>query len=149
MAGIPENKLRHRNKIEQHEHCDIADARRTKLVDEDGNPINDSNPLSVNATLTGAAKAKNPLIVRVDMPLADTEYSYQFPLNTDQFSAHPELNKVPIKYAFILGESGTDYDKIKPGNVLRTGDLKLSGTTTIYFQSSVANNTMIFKVWTL
>lgn len=48
--AIPHNQLRSRNVIEQHEHCDEADARRIKHVDEFGSPINTQNPLPVRLT---------------------------------------------------------------------------------------------------
>lgn len=46
--GIPNNQVKPVNTIIQSEHCDDADAKRAKLVDENGDPINSSNPLPIN-----------------------------------------------------------------------------------------------------
>lgn len=146
---IPNNQIRSRNTIEQHEHCDDASARRVKIVDEYGNAINDGNPLAVNATVSGAADARSPFIFRIAMPSADTEYEFQFPLNTDQFILRPLKNKGLVKFSYIIGETNTAYDIIKPGNTLPKTDLKLSGTTKIFFQSPIPNNTMLIQVWTI
>jgi len=43
--GIPKNQVRSMTAMAQDEHCDDADAKRVKIVDEDGEPINDTNPL--------------------------------------------------------------------------------------------------------
>lgn len=45
---IPHNELRHRNKIEQHEHCRETDARRVSVVDITGAKVSDDNPLPVS-----------------------------------------------------------------------------------------------------
>jgi hypothetical protein len=47
-SRIRDNKIKSRNNIEQDEHCDVADARRVKLVDEGGDPINSLNPFPVD-----------------------------------------------------------------------------------------------------
>lgn len=51
--NIPNNQIRSRNSIEQREHEDSAAARRVLIVDEDGNPINEANPLPSTAVVNG------------------------------------------------------------------------------------------------
>ncbi len=45
--GIPQNNVKSQTVIAQSEHCDEADAKRTKLVDLSGLAISPANPLSV------------------------------------------------------------------------------------------------------
>lgn len=62
MQTIPKNQILSRNSIEQREHEDDAAARRVLLVDKEGNPVDDSNPLPVDVTVningaTGTVKS--------------------------------------------------------------------------------------------
>lgn len=50
---IRDNQVKSINNIHQDEHQDSADAKRVLLVDENGNVINEANPLPTNATFTG------------------------------------------------------------------------------------------------
>jgi hypothetical protein len=47
------NRITDQRTIIQNEHEESADAKRVLIVDENGNPINASNPLPTNATFTG------------------------------------------------------------------------------------------------
>lgn len=53
MDNIPKNQIKSRNVIEQREHQDDAAARRVILIDEFGNPFNDTNPLPAQAVING------------------------------------------------------------------------------------------------
>ena len=142
--AIPKNQVRSRNTIDQHEHCDDADAKRVMIVDQNGNPIDSGNPLP---TTTVLSSAKVPKIFEVDMPLADTEYEFEFPENTRMFVLKFIKNKRNIQYTYVATESGTKYSIIRPGNNLSIEDLLLgSGEVTIYFQSKQANNKALFDV---
>ena len=48
------NQITDQRTIIQNEHDEKSDAKRVLIVDENGNPVNEDNPLPTNATFTGS-----------------------------------------------------------------------------------------------
>jgi hypothetical protein len=148
IAPIPKREVRSRNKIEQHEHEDAADARRVLNVDEDGNPYNDGNPFPVEATVSGESRAKTPHIFVIDAINAGQEYSQILPENTAQIKLQCRKSGPKIRVAYTANATkGDEYWTVKPGNDYREDNKKLIGKV-IYFQTNKSNQKIIILAWT-
>jgi len=148
ISPIPKNQVRSRNKIEQHEHSDAADARRVLPVDENGNPINAGNPLPVDVTISGESRAKTPFIYAISAATAGQEYSQLLPDNTAQIMLQCRKSEPTIRVAYAPnGTNGDEYWTVKPGNDYKEDNKKLIGKT-IYFQTNKDNQKIVILVWT-
>lgn len=102
-----------------------------------------------NVQLQGSA---NPVIVNVPMILAATEYSFDLPLGTKQFRLKvrtaPGQTCPVLQVAYNLGESGTVFDTIPIYCFMAESEILLTTLTTIYFQSSLANQILELVYWT-
>jgi len=144
---IRKKQLKSPGDIRQNEHEDNAGARRCLLVDEVGDPVNDTNPLPIDGTIQVEAIAgKSPQIYNVSAPVANQEYSQALPAGTVKFLIRPrKVSKV--KFSFAAGTSGTNYITIPPGNSYDDPDLNLTGKT-LYFQCNKPNQTFEILAWT-
>lgn len=79
-----------------------------------------------------------PVIVNVNMPQADTEYSYTLPVSVKSFTIKLRQPN-DLKVSFKEGESGMEYITI-PAGASMSEELSLSDPLTIYFQSPVDGN---------
>ena len=71
----------------------------------------------------------------VAIPLKDTEVSHALPASTKRFAIQNRGDAV-IKLAYTVGESGTKYWTLFPGQPLWENALKKTATITLYFQAS-------------
>jgi len=145
--GLPKKEVRSRNKIEQHEHEDQADARRVVPVDETGNFFNSSNRFPVDAIIN-ISDIDTPNIVNVPVVTANNEVSQVVPNNTKKFRIRlRESQAAVIKFCFASGQSGSNYFTINPGSQYVEDGIDLVGKT-IYFQVTKPNVTVEFLFWT-
>lgn len=149
---IPNNKIRTRNSIEQHEHEDSANARRVLIVDADGDPIDSSNKLPVEASFNlnsltvEIASATSPIIYNLNAALANTEYSIALPDDTRRYVIKAR-NASRIQFSFQALQSNTNFITIKPGNSWSENDLKLDSKV-LYFRVSKPNTSIELLIWT-
>lgn len=145
VTPLPKNQVRSRGKIDQHEHCDDADARRVKIVDEVGDAINSGNRLPVDAVVNIApgAGVDEATIYNVSVVTANVEVSLALPADLAQLKLRiREPNRAAvIQYTFDAGQSGTTYYSVKPGNTEVISDISFSGET-LYFQTTQSNVTV-------
>lgn len=124
-----------------------ADIKGTAIMWEDaGNtlvPVSAANPLPVNATVSGASPPGDVTIYNVLVGTANTEFSQALPASTRAVKVQVRDPGIAanLQYAFTVGESGTDYFTVKPGNKEEINSVDFTGTT-IYFQVSKANVTV-------
>jgi hypothetical protein len=100
-------------------------------------------------TVTGSVSvvgATNPTIANVSMPVAATEYSYALPADTKKFYIKLRDPLAEIKLSYTAGASGTTYVTVERGNWYGEEDLSI-GMVTLYFQSSVASQTLEIVSW--
>ena len=143
------NQVKSVNNIHQDEHEDQADARRVTLIDFFGNPINSSNRLPVDATIsvTAGDPVDVPQQFRVSAVLADTEYSQALPSRTRRFEIHTESRRGTIKLGYAVGDTTNNYRTIKPGNTYREEGIDVTGMT-LYFKINKAGETLEILTWT-
>lgn len=147
LPNIPKNQVLTINTITQREHEDDAAARRSVLVDECGNPINEDNPLDITGDINVVVNpADTPVIANIPVALANTEALYAFPAGTSRFTLKVREGNAIIRYAWIAGDSGTDFITLPYGNQLDIRDVILTGKT-IYFQLSKAGMTVEIESW--
>lgn len=146
ITPIPKNQVRSRGKIEQHEHCDIADARRTKLVDELGNPINSSNPLPIEGTImvTPQARANStPEQQIITLALAGDIETFDIPIRTLTLELSERDGKTDFRYAFGATDIGNGIFKTVPcGNSVVLSEVYNQAIRTVYVQAD-SDNTVI------
>jgi hypothetical protein len=112
----------------------ISDGVNDLLINPDG---------SINANINPST---TPIITNQIATLANTEYSYTFPMNTKKFSLRTRGN-AKIQLAFVSLQSGTNFITISPGNSYEEKDLKLVSVTA-YFQLNKAGETVEILSWT-
>jgi len=148
---IPKNQIRSPSAMLQDEHCDDADAKRSKLVDENGDPINSGNPLPVDAIINlTATKPDESTIFNFNAAQANTEYSVVLPDKTEVFTIAVRSSKaIKLQYSFVNGESSTKFITVRPGVTRKISGLGFTGTKTIYFQlNSVEDGGTIVEIET-
>lgn len=130
------NQITDQRTIVQNEHEEQADAKRVLLVDENGNPVNQDNPLPTEAVVNlSATKPDTQTILNVPVNAADTEFSAVIPAKTEIFTIRVKSNKaIVLKYSFQAGASGTNFVQVRPGSVRKITGLSFDVATTIYFQ---------------
>lgn len=147
MVGLPKRQIRSIGAIEQHEHEDNASARRVVLVDFDGNPIDDQNPLSISGTISVAVdSADTPTIYNLDVPNPNTEYSQVLPNNTKKLLIKSRIHNATLQFSFENGESATNFITVPFGTFYESDGLLLVEKT-LYVQSTKAT-TIEILAWT-
>lgn len=76
---------------------------------------------------------------------ANTEYSYVLPELTFKFQIKARSTTVVVKYAFVSGESGSNYMSI-PANMTYWDD-NICTSSTIYLQSTTAGAVVEIQSW--
>lgn len=118
---------------------DVADSIRIG----DGTDLLAINPDgSINV-----ASANTPTIVNINVVLADTEYSYVFPLATRMFTLKDRNGDAKTRIAYISGNTFTSFTTINMGNIYKMNDLNTLSGLTIYFQSNKANRVIEIESW--
>lgn len=147
MVGLPKRQIRSIGAIEQHEHEDIASARRVLLVDQDGNFIDDLNPLPISGTINVAVdSADTPTVFNLSVAMANTEYSQALPENTKKLLIKSRVHNATLQFSFEIGDSGTNFVTI-PFGAFYESDGLLLGSKTLYIRSSKAT-TIEILAWT-
>lgn len=91
-----------------------------------------SGGIPVTANIPGVTQ---PTIANVTATLANTEYSYTFPVNTKRFRIKLRDTGAKLKVAYIATTSGTTYETLNSGAYLEEGDIEVISIT-IYFQAT-------------
>jgi hypothetical protein len=129
------NQITDQRTIIQNEHEEAADAKRVLTVDENGNPINSSNPLPVDAIINLTATNPDTSTIFNKLVLAaNIEETITLPAKTSIFTITARSNKaVVVQYSFVLGESGTKFVSVWPGSTRKIEGLSFDIATPIYF----------------
>lgn len=91
------------------------------------------------------ASAGDPLITNFSIPLANTEYKFDFQLNTKKFIIRSR-NPAKIQFAFLLGESSTNYFTIPVGCSFTEEGIQLQNKS-LFVQSSSAATILEILEW--
>ena len=114
-----------------------------RVVDSDGDELNINPDGSINTTVS-LSSLTAPVIANIPLILANTEYSYTFPTNTKKFRLNVRGN-AKLQFAFISGNTNTQYISVFPGNSHEETGLNIAST--IYFQSNKANEVIEILSW--
>lgn len=76
---------------------------------------------------------QKPTVANVALTAANTEYSYAIPADTRKIFMKSRLNGT-LKFAFVSGESGSNYLSLMPTQPWNVDGLQLRGET-LYVQS--------------
>jgi hypothetical protein len=112
----------------------ISDGTNTLKVNPDG---------SINVVSGGITA---PTIANQVTLLANTEYSYTFPLNTKKFSLRTRGN-AKLQLSFVAGQTGVNYITIFAGSKYEEIGI-VTASITAYFQSNKAGETVEILSWT-
>ena len=87
-----------------------------------------------------------PLITRVPVPLANTEYSFTIAAVTKKVKFRAG-RRGKLQYAFSSGDSFTGYYTVDKGDQEIFNSLDLIGSITVYFNSDTAGETLEILEW--
>ena len=93
-----------------------------------------------------AIEVDSGLTQNIAAPLANTEYSFTIPLGTKRFE-WKSRKFGEIQWSFQIGESGTTFSTLSPGNLKTEDNLKLVVPIVVYFRSNKANDTIELSSW--
>lgn len=88
----------------------------------------------------------SPTVANVSIPLAGTEQSYTFPLDTKQFLLQLRGVGSRLQFSYVAGTSGTTYVTLYSGAFYAEKDID-NASLTIYFQASQASQTLEILSW--
>jgi len=95
---------------------------------------------------TASTAKDSPDVQNVTATDADTEYSVTLPANTVAFALRARSVSTRIQYAYVSGQSGTNYLTVPTGyQVVEEG--LTPGSRTIYFQTSKASQVVEVLAW--
>jgi hypothetical protein len=114
------------------------------IHNSDGTPIDSSNPLPIDSGVS----ATTPITYNVSAPVAGTEYSQVIPVGTKRFMAKIRSGDAKTQFAYVSGQSGTNYTTIRAGVFYEEINLNLTSTITFYFQTNQAGQILEMLVWT-
>lgn len=103
-----------------------------------------TEPVPVSGTFTSGSSA-TPTISNTVTVLANTEYSYAFPVDTKRFIIKARGN-AKLQVAYATGQTNTTFLTIPPGATYSETELKLPSNT-IYFESNKAGETVEITSW--
>ena len=98
--------------------------------------------LDVNV-LNLPSPAGTPVITNVSLPTASTQYSVTLPSTTKRFYIKLR-GDAKMQIAFISGQTNTNYVTISPGSTYKEENLTLTGSLTIYLQTT--KNSQVLEV---
>ena len=99
----------------------------------DINVLNDSNGIT-------------PDVDNVSMPSAGTEYSYNLVANTKKITIRSRLS-AKLQIAWSLGDTGTTFLTVKPGNSYTFDGLRTNTGLTLFFQGSKNADVLEILYW--
>jgi hypothetical protein len=94
---------------------------------------------------TSAAAPTTPTVYNLSMPLASTEYSQALDSGTKKILIRMRVRS-QARFAFVSGNTSTNWITLEAGAVFFEENLDLSGVT-IYLQSSTAGQTAEILAW--
>lgn len=146
------NQITDPRTINQNEHEEKADAKRVLLVDENGNPVNQDNPLPTEAVINlSATKPDTQGVFNTLVTAANTEFSVVLPAKTEIFTIRVKSNKaIVLRYSFQVGQSGVNFIQVRPGSIRKISGLSFDVPTSIYFQLNkieVGGTTVEIETW--
>lgn len=97
----------------------------------------------LSADLVGST---TPVITRVAMTTAATEYSYTLPANCRQYMIKLSGSAV-LQLAYVSGDSSVNYLTVPRNCFYAESDLKLTSTVTLYFQSNQSSQVAEIVAW--
>lgn len=124
----------------------IVHALDVAIHNSDGSEIDSLNPLYVTGSFNSGATT--PIIYNVSAPTANTEYSQALPVGTKKFTAKVRSGLAKMQYAYISGQTGTNYMSVPTGGVVDQTDLNTAGVVTFYFQTNKATQILEIEAWT-
>jgi hypothetical protein len=143
----------HQDAIHQieHEH-EPVNGKRTILVDEAGEFVNETNPLPTTASISGLAFdplfSDTPNIQNISIPLDNTEQYYDLPTNTKYIYAKIRNNTSSFKIGYAPNSTVSgNYRYIKMGNYYERSNLNTQAGLRLYFQTSIPNQTLELETW--
>ena len=99
----------------------------------------------VEVVVVGNGIGSDPTVANLNTPIANTEYSFVFPTETKKIRIKARNNSL-LKYTTIMGQSGTTFISVKPGNVEVIENININTPLTLYFQST-APEVIEFLYW--
>jgi hypothetical protein len=119
----------------------------SSLVDEDGNPYTDSNPVpisgSISVTVGGVA---SPQIINIPAPTL-AEYTVAIPSATKTFNIKMR-NSMGMRVAWSSGGTSSNYVTMQPGTVYSRENLVLNSILNVYVYPKVAGSVIELEYWT-
>lgn len=135
-------KIESDGSINANTEIDAADGDNIAIKSSAGNELD----IDVDGAITTKIKGANtPTIVNIQTVLANTEYSYTFPNNTKRYRINTRNNAI-LQFAFISGQTNTQYIKINPGSYYEESGLDIL-TVTVYFRSNKAGEIVEILSW--
>jgi len=92
-------------------------------------------------------KATAVTTANVAVVLANTEYSYTFPVGTKTFLLRDRDSDSKLRIAYASGGTGTNWFTNYPGNIYPANNLNTLTGFTIYFRSNKANRVIEIESW--
>jgi hypothetical protein len=105
----------------------------------------DNGKLEVIVSGGTLSPSVTPNIDNYTILLANTEYFYDFPTNTKEFIIQ-NTGTVLIRLSYNVGESGTKYWSLYPGQIFEKKNIERANTR-IYFQAIKANQRLELMSW--
>jgi hypothetical protein len=122
---------------------DAADGDNVAIKDSNGDELNINPDGSLNVVFNPLT---TPNIQNITTVLANTEYSYTFPINTKKFKIRARGN-AKLQLAYTLGQTITNYITIVAGNTHEESGLSVTSLTA-YFISNKAGEVVEISSWT-
>lgn len=99
-----------------------------------------------NISVTNAGfRVKNPAITNTTLTFANTEVAIALPANTSRFSIRAR-GIAKLQLAYTLGQSGTTFHTILPGNIYQEERID-QASLTLYVQSNKASTVVELVTW--
>ena len=114
------------------------------IHNSDGSEIDSANPVPVNTNIT----ASTPTIFNVPAALANTEYSQALPVGTKRFVAKIRSGRAKMQFAFVSGDTNTNYMSVPLGGVVDEQELNTTTPISFYFQTNQPSQVLELIVWT-
>lgn len=88
-----------------------------------------------------------PFNATLSMATAGTEYSYAFPATVKQYQVKSRGSS-KLRYAFIVGETSTNYTEVKAGAALLETGIRRATTLTLYLRATQNSEIAEITYWT-
>jgi hypothetical protein len=124
--------------------------RRVFLIDEEGNPYGEDNPVPTTAQINLGSitfpTADTPTIVNMPMANANTEYSFSLPIDTKKFLIKLHYSKPAV--LSIATTSGGDTFDLTLGDELKEDNVNLTNPIIFYVKSNKPAVRLDIFYWT-